>query len=83
MDQQTKLIPIDIKSTNEHWNSVELVDGSVLKTKWVYTNIFAVYNMNNEHLKNPDGTLMYQIHCAPIHVTTTPLANVQTSNARN
>lgn len=83
MSDDHKLIPVDIKRVDEQWNTVELIDGSILKTKLVYTEIFAVYNDKNEQMKNPDGTLQYVIHHATIHRVSTPIGNVQQSSTRN
>lgn len=83
MSDDHHFVPVQITAVDEQWSTVTLIDGSVIKTKLVYTKVSAVYNSKNEHLKGPDGILLYALEHALVHTVNAPLGNVQTSNARN
>lgn len=84
-DQQpTTLIPVVIKSVDEPWTVITLIDGSVVRTKLVITGCSAVYDSNGNHLISPDNQLLYAVEHAMIHkVTSSPLLLQQVKGVSN
>lgn len=66
-------IPIEIKSVNEPWVNIELVDGSSIKLRVIVFGVEAIYNDNGDHMMTPDGQLAYGVkHGMVFNVTSSP-----------
>lgn len=82
-EQQTQLIPIDIKSVDEPWTIINLVDGTIIRTKMVIVSCHAIYDMTGNQVKLPDGQLAYAIaHAMVNNVISSPTLLAQPTGTK-
>lgn len=80
---ETQLVPVEIKSVDEPWTVINLLDGTIIKTKIVVTTVSAVYDTNGKHIATPDGKPAYVIEHAMVHqIKASPLLLQETTGVR-